>query len=402
MDLERIRESLERIVTALKKKTYPATRLPGLVEALSRDVHDQLVRVLGTMQLMALPYSPFAAAVASTDMVLDLWTALVDTVVKTDRRQQPKSPAARLHQALKVRLDALKTFRQQHDQLRATIAKVLRPAAAPATAAGSEGGSAIVAAADGSGADPVEDVDQAYAMVERIDVLDLSVEGAQAWEVAEQTYTERVARVENAIIAQLRDALAGARNASEMFRVLGQFNTLFVRPKVRGAVQEYQTSLIKKVDEDLMMLYRKFEAGYEDSEAAGMSTVRDLPSISGKLVWAAQIERQLTTYMNRVEAILGKGWENYQTAQKLNETARNFRAKLSREQVQCHADTPHGRTPSCSYAVHGASGRDDRWCGPGWMISSAATSRWMATSWWCGRAGFRGSAWCWRSTLTTN
>jgi hypothetical protein len=48
---------------------------------------------------------------------------------------------------------------------------------------------------------------------------------------AETAYNERVARVENQIIARLRDRLGTARNANEMFRVFSKFNALFVRPK---------------------------------------------------------------------------------------------------------------------------------------------------------------------------
>jgi hypothetical protein len=51
---------------------------------------------------------------------------------------------------------------------------------------------------------------------------------------AENAYNERVARVENQIIARSRDRLGTARTANEMFRVFSKFNALFVRPKVRG------------------------------------------------------------------------------------------------------------------------------------------------------------------------
>lgn len=57
-------------------------------------------------------------------------------------------------------------------------------------------------------------------------------EGNEIWVTAENAYNERVARVENQIIARLRDRLGTARNANEMFRVFSKFNALFVRPKV--------------------------------------------------------------------------------------------------------------------------------------------------------------------------
>lgn len=59
------------------------------------------------------------------------------------------------------------------------------------------------------------------------------VEGQEIWVTAENAYNERVSRVENQIIARLRDRLGTARNANEMFRVFSKFNALFVRPKVR-------------------------------------------------------------------------------------------------------------------------------------------------------------------------
>ena len=60
----------------------------------------------------------------------------------------------------------------------------------------------------------------------------LGAEGTEIWVAAENAYNERVARVENQIIARLRDRLGTARNANEMFRVFSKFNALFVRPKV--------------------------------------------------------------------------------------------------------------------------------------------------------------------------
>ena len=42
-----------------------------------------------------------------------------------------------------------------------------------------------------------------------------------------------------------------------------------------------------------------------------MARVRDLPLVSGAIVWARQIERRLDLYMRRVETVLGQGWSNH-------------------------------------------------------------------------------------------
>lgn len=70
------------------------------------------------------------------------------------------------------------------------------------------------------------------------------VEGTEIWVTAENAYNERVARVENQIIARLRDRLGTARNANEMFRVFSKFNALFVRPKVGIRDQRYGVALL--------------------------------------------------------------------------------------------------------------------------------------------------------------
>lgn len=59
-----------------------------------------------------------------------------------------------------------------------------------------------------------------------------------------------------------------------------------------------------------------------------MSQLRDHPPVSGAIIWAKQIERQLSTYMKRVEDVLGKGWELYAEGQKLQSESQSFRRKL--------------------------------------------------------------------------
>jgi dynein heavy chain 1 len=114
-----------------------------------------------------------------------------------------------------------------------------------------------------------------------------------------------------------------------MFRIFSRFNALFVRPKIRGAIQEYQTRLIESVKEDIRMLRQKFTANYRNSQAYHMSQMRDFPAVSSAIIWARQIERQLVTYMKRVEDVLGKGWESYAEGHKLQVESSSFRDKLN-------------------------------------------------------------------------
>ena len=64
-----------------------------------------------------------------------------------------------------------------------------------------------------------------------------------------------------------------------------------------------------------------------------MSQMRDLPPIAGAIIWARQIERQLSTYMKRVEDVLGKGWELYAEGQKLQAESVAFKRRLDTRPV---------------------------------------------------------------------
>lgn len=64
-----------------------------------------------------------------------------------------------------------------------------------------------------------------------------------------------------------------------------------------------------------------------------MSKVRDLPPVSGSIIWARQIDRQLSAYMRRVEDVLGKGWENHVEGQRLKADGDSFRLKLNTQEL---------------------------------------------------------------------
>ena len=64
-----------------------------------------------------------------------------------------------------------------------------------------------------------------------------------------------------------------------------------------------------------------------------MSRTRDLPPVSGTIIWTRQIERQLNAYMRRVEYVLGKGWENHVEGQKLKADGDSFRLKLNTQDL---------------------------------------------------------------------
>ena len=245
------------------------------------------------------------------------------------------------HKRLQARMEQMRRFRRQHEQLRTVIVRVLRPHVfmnQSMTESIMERDiqpeiKPEVLAIDAADANAIEEVNLAYENVKEVEGLDISKEGSEAWEAAMKRYEERIDRVETRITARLRDQLGTAKNAAEMFRIFSRFNALFVRPHIRGAIREYQTQLIQRVKDDIEALHEKFKIQYPQSKAYKMSGVRDLPPVAGSIIWARQIDRQLSAYMRRVEDVLGRGWENHVEGQKLKADGDSFRMKLNTQEI---------------------------------------------------------------------
>ncbi|KAI6106472.1 dynein heavy chain, N-terminal region 1-domain-containing protein [Pisolithus croceorrhizus] len=305
-DLDKIQESLVLIFGhinhKLKLSLYPIHRALPLVEAISQDFNDQLLCILTSHRLPYAPYKTFNWLLPQTLNIFWTWDDLIKEFMNVAREVMLPAHA--------------KLQEQQHEQL-AVMTRAIK--------------GLMTLAKEVRGMDMEEEVKEAYEVIKCIDVLDVSVEGMEIWVATENAYNERAARVENQIIAWLCDRLGMAHNANEMFRVFSKFNALFVWPKIRGAIQEYQTQLIDSVKEDIKRLHGKFKTQYHFSEAYHMSQMRDLLPITGAIIWALQIEWQLLAYMKRVEDVLGKGWELYAEGQKLQSESAAFRKKLDRD-----------------------------------------------------------------------
>lgn len=349
-ELERIRSAVQLIFAHLRKvrsTKYPIQRALRLIEAISRDLSQQLLKVLGTRRLMHIPFDEFERVMNQCFEVFTCWDdeydklqGLLRDIVKKKRDEQLKmvwriTPA---HKKLQQRMEHMRKFRRHHEQLRTVIVRVLRPARQSNVANNQNNESQITEAKqpyslEAADANAIEEVNMAYENVKEVECLDITKEGIEAWDAAVKRYEERIDRVEARITAHLRDQLGTAKNANEMFRIFSRFNALFVRPHIRGAIREYQTQLIQRVKDDIEALHEKFKVQYPQSKSCRLSVVRDLPPVAGSIIWARQIDNQLTMYLKRVEDVLGKGWESHIEGQKLKADGDSFRAKLSTSEL---------------------------------------------------------------------
>ena len=138
-ELDRIRTAVQGIFNHLRKirnTKYPIQRALRLVEAISRDVSTQLLKVLGTRRLMYIPYEEFEKVMTQCSEVFTTWDdeydklqGLMRDIVKKKRDEHLKMVwrVNFSHKRLQERMSYMVKFRRQHEQLRTVIVRVLRP-----------------------------------------------------------------------------------------------------------------------------------------------------------------------------------------------------------------------------------------------------------------------------------
>jgi len=126
----------------------------------------------------------------------------------------------------------------------------------------------------------------------------------------------------------LRDKLSSCQDAEDMFRVFARFNPLLTRTRVRAAVKEFQLQLMNTVGQAVQKLQAKFTHKYESSSASNIATIRGIPPVSGKIMWAKQMERQVHTLMKRMSDVLGKEWGQQLEGRQLRRSCDELLSKL--------------------------------------------------------------------------
>jgi dynein heavy chain 1 len=129
------------------------------------------------------------------------------------------------HTRLEQRLEEAGAFRAAHWRFRSVVEKALAE----------------------EDSEAVRDLEAAYGQFLAVDALDCSPEGQRAWEGAQDAYEQRVDKLEARAIRVLSARLSQAGTAEEMLRAFARFNPLFVRPRIRAAVGQFQAPLIKHV-----------------------------------------------------------------------------------------------------------------------------------------------------------
>ena len=109
----------------LKLSPYPIRRILPLVEAISQDFNDQLLRVLGSQRLMYMDFAKFEEVVHSVRAVFATWDEnmkdFTNVAREVSRKRAERFIAIKInpaHSALQDRIVYIEAFRRSHEQLR--------------------------------------------------------------------------------------------------------------------------------------------------------------------------------------------------------------------------------------------------------------------------------------------
>lgn len=72
-------------------------------------------------------------------------------------------------------------------------------------------------------------------------------------------------------------------------------------------IPKHHHSVVRNVREDVKRLQEKFRHRYDDSFERITTDLKDIPPLSGRIIWAKQIENQLIMLMKRLEDVIGVG-----------------------------------------------------------------------------------------------
>jgi len=182
-DLEKIQDSLGLIFThlnnRLRRVPYPIRRALPLVEAISRDFNDTILRVLTSHRLIYQPYETFEKLMNMAMNVFRSWDDYIKDFTNVAREVTRKrsekfipikiNPA---HGKLVERVRYLRDWRRQHEQLAVTTAPT-KGLGGVVSVAGVVSGGGI--GAELGGVDMEEEVKEAYEIIKSIDILDVSL-----------------------------------------------------------------------------------------------------------------------------------------------------------------------------------------------------------------------------------
>ena len=138
-ELNKITQAIQQIYSHMRKlrnTKYPVQRCLRFLEAISRDLCSQMLKVLGIRRLMHIAFDEFEKVMNNCFDVFNTWDDQYDKLhtVLRDLGKRSRDESTKIvwrlnlhHKHLQTRIEEMRKFRRQHEQLRSVILRVLGP-----------------------------------------------------------------------------------------------------------------------------------------------------------------------------------------------------------------------------------------------------------------------------------
>ena len=311
-----IQKMFEVIRKQMKLSMYPLTRVQELIECISEDMYSQITKILGP-NLMSIKYDDFYELIKKCKHLFkNVWSNEYDQLKKeiqdlAKKKNESLGQQKNIfpHMDLENRLLDINKFRLENKELVEITLRLNK----------SNNNSEKIEESQ-----ITRDIKNAYKLSTTIDVLDLTKKGVDSWVNVKSEYNKVIEKIEGQISSSLTDQLASAQNVNEQFRIFEKFKIIIKRPRIQSSIQDYQRTLLNSVANDLNSLKNKYNAGYENSSAARLCSIRGIPPVTGEIIWNNQFEQQANLYRDKIANVLGDSWENTEEGKKLKNLIQSF------------------------------------------------------------------------------
>lgn len=241
--IEELSAVLVPILAQLKKLSnakegYDIKRVYQLIEVLSKDIANQMNKILSNENLM---FSSFPAFKGWFEKAEEVFRKFEESMSAFMSKKSTTSSLSKIisnttsqiktvyhYNPLKGRLEQLHRIRELYFKLKTVIED-------------------IISKSNEKDFLSTASIEEGYNNFKGLNVLDTSKEGEEALLQAEKLFNAQIDVAESYITKKLREKLGGSSNANEMFRIFSKFNGLFFRPRIKSAIEEYQSQLLKTV-----------------------------------------------------------------------------------------------------------------------------------------------------------
>ncbi|EPX73119.1 dynein heavy chain Dhc1 [Schizosaccharomyces octosporus yFS286] len=322
--LDSLHEAITLVHTYFMKRwktsSYPLSRTITFLNCLADDFLSKLTEILGSDYLLAMSFADFQHNLSIALNALTTWDSsnkeFLLLVKHTLSKRKEAYETIYLNEKPKLfmkRLLSMLLLRQTYENLTVTLSSL--------------------SSTDQNDIELLKTVDDfnfssSLDLFQNVNVLDITEDGRRNWNLYESKFNDILSKFDNSFISFIKEKFESCENTTRLISMFLKYNSLLMRPKIKNAVREYHLQLINGVNDEVITLKSRFTDITSDLELFAMHQLRDIPPVSGAIMWSSQVTRRLQKYCSQLDVILGDDLTTYNEGTRLKSEAQSLQKRL--------------------------------------------------------------------------